>query len=193
MRQGATPVTSAQVVNAWLRASRRCLGWAADENVGDLIMGGKKPLHLPRRLEPLHDPIASSRRLVGILRSVIEAFVLLLDATHDLALGGRIAFRLSVISTRGARPCFVSSFHNRRLAAFLSRRLWTGTSRTVAESVLTARGDPQNRNLSRQHARGFRDVGRDGIHQRRRQTIIRLNAELSQPGPDRAHAFRPDT
>jgi hypothetical protein len=26
---------------------------AAGENVSDLIMGRKKPLHLPRRLEPL--------------------------------------------------------------------------------------------------------------------------------------------
>ena len=49
---------------------------AAGENVGDLIMGGQKPLHLPRRLEPLHDPLSSTRRLVGILGSVIEAFVL---------------------------------------------------------------------------------------------------------------------
>src|SRR5271165_6888128 len=37
---------------------------------------------------------------------------------------------LSVISTRGARPCFFSSLRNKRLAAFLSRRLWTRTSRT---------------------------------------------------------------
>jgi hypothetical protein len=37
---------------------------AAGENVGDLIMGGQKPLHLPRRLEPLHNPLWSPRRLV---------------------------------------------------------------------------------------------------------------------------------
>jgi len=57
----------------------------AGENVGDLIMGGKKPLHLPRRLESLHDPLSSSRRLVGILRPVVEAFVLaVLDTGHDV-------------------------------------------------------------------------------------------------------------
>jgi hypothetical protein len=28
---------------------------AAGEDVGDLIMGGEKPLHLSRRLEALHD------------------------------------------------------------------------------------------------------------------------------------------
>jgi hypothetical protein len=34
---------------------------AAGEEVGDLIMGGKKPLHLPRRLETFHDPISALR------------------------------------------------------------------------------------------------------------------------------------
>jgi hypothetical protein len=68
---------------------------AAGENVGDLIMGRQKLLHLPRRFEPLHDPLSSSRRLVGILRSVVEAFVLAVpDPRHDLALGGRITFQL---------------------------------------------------------------------------------------------------
>src|SRR3954454_913738 len=33
--------------------------------------------------------------------------------------------------TRGARPCFFSSLRSRRLAAFLSRRLWTRTSSTT--------------------------------------------------------------
>src|SRR5208283_487616 len=42
------------------------------ENVGDLIVGGKKLLHLPWRLEALHDPLSSSRWLVGILRPVVE-------------------------------------------------------------------------------------------------------------------------
>jgi hypothetical protein len=39
----------------------------ASENVVDLIMDGKKPLHLSWRLEALHDPLSSSRRLVRIL------------------------------------------------------------------------------------------------------------------------------
>jgi hypothetical protein len=63
--------------------------WAAGEHVGDLIMAGEKPLHLPRRLEPLHDPLSSPGRPVGILRPIVEAFVLpMLDTGHDLALGG---------------------------------------------------------------------------------------------------------
>src|SRR5919202_879195 len=40
--------------------------------------------------------------------------------------------------TRGGRPCFFSSLRSRRLAAFLSRRLWTRTSSTVP-SLSTAR------------------------------------------------------
>jgi hypothetical protein len=40
---------------------------AAGENVGDLIVGGKKPLHLPWRLVALYDPLASSGRLMRIL------------------------------------------------------------------------------------------------------------------------------
>src|SRR4051794_170631 len=38
---------------------------------------------------------------------------------------------LSVIITRGARPCFFSSLRSRRLAARLSRRFWTRTSSTI--------------------------------------------------------------
>ena len=39
---------------------------AAGENVGDLVMSGKEALNLPRRLEPLHDPLSSSGRLMGV-------------------------------------------------------------------------------------------------------------------------------
>src|SRR5271166_6173388 len=71
------------------------LVWPAGENIGNLIMDGKKPLHLPRRLEPLHDPLSSSRRLVGILGPVVDAFVLpMLDAGHDLTLGRGVAAQL---------------------------------------------------------------------------------------------------
>jgi len=63
---------------------RRYLGYGGGRKIGDLIMSRQKPLRLPRRLEPLHDPLSSSGRLVGILRPVVEAFVLpMLDAGHD--------------------------------------------------------------------------------------------------------------
>src|SRR6266404_6088173 len=85
----ATPVTSAQVANAWVRPNRR---FAAGENVRDLVMGGKEALNLPRRLEPLHDPLSSSGRLMGVFGPVIEALMLpMLDPGHDLPLGRGVA------------------------------------------------------------------------------------------------------
>jgi hypothetical protein len=39
-------------------------------------MSGKEALNLPRRLEPLHDPLSSSGRLMGVFGPVIEALVL---------------------------------------------------------------------------------------------------------------------
>ena len=68
---------------------------AGGTKLGDLIMGRQKPLRLPRRLEPRHDPFPSSGRLVRILRPVVEAFVLpMLDAGHDLTLGRSVAAEL---------------------------------------------------------------------------------------------------
>jgi hypothetical protein len=46
------------------------------KEVVDPIVGGEKSLHLSRRFEPLNDPLSSSRRLVGILRPVVQALVL---------------------------------------------------------------------------------------------------------------------
>src|SRR5438874_12701948 len=61
---------------------------AAGEHIGDLIMGGEEALNLPRRLEPLHDPLSSSGRLMGVFGPVIEALVLpMLDPGHDFPLG----------------------------------------------------------------------------------------------------------
>ena len=74
---------------------RRYLGYGGGRKIGDLIMSRQKPLRLPRRLEPLHDPLSSSGRLVGILRPVVEAFVLpMLDAGHDVTLGRSVAAEL---------------------------------------------------------------------------------------------------
>jgi hypothetical protein len=97
-----TPVTSAQVLlgSSRMKLCDGVLVGAGGKNVGDLIMGGKKPLHLPPgRLEAFHDPLSSSRRLVGVLRPVVEAFVL--TAQHSLADGslGRLASKAA-----GSRP-----------------------------------------------------------------------------------------
>ena len=67
----------------------------AGENVGDLVVGRKEALNLPRRLEPLHDPLSSSGRLMGVFGPVIEALVLpMLDPRHDLSLGRSVALQL---------------------------------------------------------------------------------------------------
>src|SRR6266403_2217191 len=58
-------------------------------------MSGKKALNLPRRLEPLHDPLSSSGRLMGVFGPVVEALVLpMLDPGHDLPLGSGVALQL---------------------------------------------------------------------------------------------------
>src|SRR3954470_3272652 len=86
------------------------LAGTAEEEVGDLIMDGQKPLHLPRRLEALHDPLSSSRWLMRILCPVVEPFVLaVLDARHDLPLGGGVAAQL------------VGEQHTRRLSLLLQQ------------------------------------------------------------------------
>src|SRR4051794_22182472 len=65
------------------------------KEVVDLVVGGKETLCLPRRLEALHLSFSSSRRLVGILGSVIQALVLaVLDAGRDLLLRSAIAGQL---------------------------------------------------------------------------------------------------
>jgi hypothetical protein len=35
-------------------------------------IGGEAALHVPRRLEPLHPPLSLPRRLMGVLRSIVE-------------------------------------------------------------------------------------------------------------------------
>src|SRR5256885_8387946 len=58
-------------------------------------MSEKEALNLPRRLEPLHNPLSSSGRLMGVFGPVIEALVLpMLDPGHDLPLGSGVALQL---------------------------------------------------------------------------------------------------
>ncbi len=93
---------------------------AAGEDVGDLIMGGKKPLHLPRRLEPLHDPLSSPGWLVRILRPVVEAFVLpVLDAGHDLTLGRSVAAELVGDQHAGRSPLLLQELAEQAFGGLL--------------------------------------------------------------------------
>ena len=75
----ASPVTSAQVAKAWVGPDRRfaAVSWSRRRGKrGDLVISGKEALNVPRRLEPLHDPLSSSGRLMGVFGPVIEALVL---------------------------------------------------------------------------------------------------------------------
>ena len=58
-------------------------------------MNRQKPLDLASRLEALHLPFSSSRRLMGILGSIVKPLVLtMFDAGHGFALGGGVALQL---------------------------------------------------------------------------------------------------
>src|SRR5271155_5500466 len=94
----ATPVTWAQVAKAWVRPDsrlRRCRGLGGGGKHWRLDHGWRGTLNLPRRLEPLHDPLSSSGRLMGVFGPVIEALMLpMLDPGHDLPLGSGVALQL---------------------------------------------------------------------------------------------------
>jgi hypothetical protein len=78
---------------------------AEREEVVDPVMRREKPLCLAGGFEPLHLPLASSRRLVRILGSVVEPFVpAVLDPRHRFSLRRGIARQL------------VGDQHPRRLA-----------------------------------------------------------------------------
>jgi hypothetical protein len=56
---------------------RRCVVISTvGEDVGNLVVSGKEALDLPRRFEPLHDPLSSPGRLMEIFGSIVEALVL---------------------------------------------------------------------------------------------------------------------
>jgi len=83
-------------------------------------MGGTKPLHVPRRLEPLHDPLSSPRRLVGILCPVVQAFVLpALDAGHDLTLGRSAAAELVGDQHAGRSPLLLQKLAEQAFGGLL--------------------------------------------------------------------------
>lgn len=57
------------------------------EKIGDLIVYRRKFPRLPWRFEPLHDSLSSSRRLMRILRSIVQPLVQVMFDTkaHVLA------------------------------------------------------------------------------------------------------------
>jgi hypothetical protein len=96
----ATPVTSAQVAAAWVRPERFAAvsGSRRRGKRGNLVISGKEALNLPRRLEPLHDPLSSSGRLMGVFGPVIDALVL---AMLDPGMISRLA---AALASRSLQP-----------------------------------------------------------------------------------------
>ena len=83
---------------------RRCRDLdGGGRTLATLVVGGKETLDLPRRFEPLHDPLSSPGRLMGIFGSILEALVLL-EHRHDLPLGRSIALQLVGIAELDRRP-----------------------------------------------------------------------------------------
>ncbi|MGK9264945.1 hypothetical protein KXS15_29055, partial [Sinorhizobium meliloti] len=65
------------------------------EQVGNRIMDGDEALQMSLRLGAFHDPFSSPDWLVGILRSIVQAFVgTVLDAGHDFPLCGIVGSKL---------------------------------------------------------------------------------------------------
>jgi hypothetical protein len=65
---------------------------AEAKKIVDLIVSWEEPLRLASRFELRHLPLSSARRLVRILRSVVQSFVLaMLDARHNLLLRRAVA------------------------------------------------------------------------------------------------------
>ena len=65
------------------------------EVLGDETIGSEKALGVPGRFESLHAPLALAGGLVGILRTVIEVFVLaVFHSWQDLPLRCAIALEL---------------------------------------------------------------------------------------------------
>jgi hypothetical protein len=65
------------------------------EEVCHLVMNREKALGLAGGLEALHDALASSGRLMAVLRTIVQASVLsMLDTRHDLSLGCTVAGQL---------------------------------------------------------------------------------------------------
>ena len=58
----------------------------------DNAVSRQEALGLPRRLEPLHLPLASTRRPVGVIGAVVEVAALpVLDLGHDVAMRHPVA------------------------------------------------------------------------------------------------------
>jgi len=70
--------------------------------LGDGTIRGEEALGLSGGLKPLHAPLPLARRLMGILRPIVQIAVLaMFDARQDLPLGRAIAFEFVRDDRRG--------------------------------------------------------------------------------------------
>jgi len=95
------------------------------EQVGNRIMDRDEALQMSLRFEALHDPLSSPDWLVGILRSIVQAFVgAVLDAGHDLSLCGFVGLK------------FVGNHYTRRAAMTLQQFAHQALSRLGISATL---------------------------------------------------------
>jgi hypothetical protein len=71
-----TPNRRGSLARSAPEVSRDGFGIGNVEEVRDLVMSRQKPLRLSSGFESLHDPFASSCRLMRILRAIVQTFML---------------------------------------------------------------------------------------------------------------------
>src|SRR5690348_17012554 len=108
---------------------------------GDVVVGNgqrwgvisrKKALGLFGRREAPHLLFTEPCRLVGMFRSIMQAFVLpVLHARQDLTFDGAIALQFIGDDHAGTYCSPLSSLRKKRFAACVLRRLWTRISSTL--------------------------------------------------------------
>jgi len=65
------------------------------KEVRDLVVDGQEPLHVTRRFEAFHNPLAPPRRLVGVLGPIVQPLVLaMLDPKVHLRFRGSVGSEL---------------------------------------------------------------------------------------------------
>src|SRR3954452_24687168 len=102
------------------------------KEVVDLVVGGEETLCLPRRLEPLHLSFASARRLVRVLRPIVEPLVpAVLNAGDQLPLRRAVAAEF-VGDHHTQRPALpLQQLAEQALGGGLITPAWTNTSSTM--------------------------------------------------------------
>jgi hypothetical protein len=101
------------------------------EVLSDGPIGGEEPLRPSGRFEALHTPLLLARRLMGILRTVVEVAVLaMFDAGQDFPLRGAVALELIEYDDPGHILAPFEGLRKNFFAAFLLRRLCTRISST---------------------------------------------------------------